>query len=387
MDVRVSQIEKRSWVEVDLSQIRKNYRIYKTLLPKESNIIAVIKADAYGHGDVQIARLLSEEGVTHFAVSNVDEAIGLREAGIKGDILILGYSSPIYAKVIFDYDLTQTIVSEEHFKALKATLIPIKVQVAIDTGMNRIGLDVNKDKDCIRIIREADKIFPLRGVFSHLSVADSDHQNDIKFTIEQIEKFYLLCDKIEAKQIKLHCKHCLNSSGGIRYKEYLNRGDNSCLVRLGILLYGMRPSPILDTPMGINPALSWYSTVSRVKEIKKGESIGYGRSFVARNNMKIATVTIGYADGLRREFADNGSFLINGKKAKILGRICMDQTMVDVTEIPDVQMGSIVSVISNEQMDQSVDNMAKILNTINYEIVCGISKRVQRFYYNNNNFL
>ena len=380
MEVHVNQIEKRSWLEINLTQLRNNYKIYKNKLPKDTEIMAVIKADAYGHGDVQVARTLSMAGCKMFAVSNIDEAIGLREAGIEGEILILGYSSPFYAKTLFDNKLTQAIVSEEYARAIADTKFKIKCQMAIDTGMNRIGLDGDDVKDCERIIREYAKSFDLNGLFTHLCVADTDTQDCRDFTREQIRKFKAVADSV--KDMNLPYVHCCNSAAGLNYlnssEEFENIGK---IVRLGIILYGLKPDFSNTLPDGIAPALTWKSVVSQVKDVFPGETIGYGRTFKAEQKMRVATVTTGYADGLSRHLSNKGHVLIRGCKAPILGRICMDQTLVDVTDIPDVQMGERVVVIGRSgELEYTADDMAMDLGTIGYEILCNLSKRVQRFY-------
>ena len=376
MEVHVNKIEKRSWVEVDLSQLVSNYYLYKKSLKRNAHIMAVIKADAYGHGDVQVARTLSDVGVNLFAVSNIDEAVGLREAGIKGEILILGYSSPYYAKTLFDLDLTQTIVSEEYAKQLADTGLRIKCQFAVDTGMNRIGIDGDDVDDCERIIRSFIDRLNINGLFTHLCVADSDKKSDEEFTYQQLNKFHTLVERVS--DLELPFAHCCNSAAGLQYLDdypfFDKIGD---IVRLGIVLYGLKPSQNMPIPHGIKPALSWKSVLSMVKRVHEGETIGYGRTFKVEKEMVVATVATGYADGLNRLLSNRGFVLINGCKAPIIGNICMDQTLVDVTEIPNVKMGTHATIIGrNGAISFSADEMAELLNTIGYEVLCDISKRV-----------
>lgn len=380
MEVHANQIEKRSWVEVDLSQIRMNYLLYKNALKRDASIMAVIKADAYGHGDVQVARLLSDLGCEMFAVSNIDEAVGLREAGIKGEILILGYSSPYYAKTLFDLDLTQAIVSEEYAKQLADTGLRIKCQFAVDTGMNRIGIDGDDVDDCERIIKSFIDRLNINGLFTHLCVADSDKKSDEEFTYQQMNKFHTLVDRVS--DLELPFIHCCNSAAGLQYlDDYPFFDQIGNIVRLGIVLYGLKPSQNLPIPFGIKPALSWKSVISMAKHVHEGETIGYGRTFQADKEMVIATVATGYADGLNRLLSNRGFVLINGCKAPIVGNICMDQTLVDVTDIPNVKMGTHATIIGrNGDLSFSADELAESLDTIGYEILCDISKRVQRFY-------
>lgn len=384
MEVIVSQIEKRSWIEINLSQLKKNYLIYKSSLKNDADIMAVIKADAYGHGDVQVARLLSQCGVHLFAVSNIDEAVGLREAGIQGEILILGYTSVFYAKTLWYYDLTQAIVSDEYAKALAETGMKIKCQFAIDTGMNRIGLDGDDAVLCERIIREYKDTLNLTGIFTHLCVADTDTPDCKEFTLGQINKFKAVAERI--LDLNLPYMHCCNSAGGLYYlKEDETFKHIGNIVRLGIILYGLKPDDNNEIPKGIEPAMEWKSQISMIKDVHPGETIGYGRTYKVEKESRIATLTTGYADGLNRLLSNKGFVMINGKKAPIVGRVCMDQTLIDVTDIPNVDMGTRVTLIGKSgNLTYTADDMAKDLGTIGYEVICNITKRVQRFYVNSN---
>ena len=380
MEVKVSQTEQRSWIEIDLDQLTNNYLSYKKLLPTNTKIMAVIKADAYGHGDVLIAKWLSRLGCRLFAVSNIDEAVGLREAGIEGEILILGYTSPKYARILYCQNLTQTLVSEEYANAIAATGYRIKCQMAIDTGMNRIGINADDINTCSRIIRSlTDKLY-INGIFTHLCVADDESLESKEFTNHQITKFRDLAQKL--KDLQLPFIHCFNSAGGLFYiKNEPENSPISTIVRLGIILYGSKPDNKNVLPKSIKPILAWKSTISMVKTVDVGETIGYGRTFTTSRPSKIATITTGYADGLNRMLSNKGSVMINGKKAPIIGRICMDQTMIDVTDIDNVKMGDCVTLLGESgNISYTADDMALELNTIGYEILCNISKRVQRFY-------
>lgn len=373
-------MERRSWIEIDLDQIKQNYFIYKNSLQSDAEIMAVIKADAYGHGDAHIARWLSEQGCRLFAVSNIDEAVGLRNAGIKGEILILGYTSPKYAKTLSYLDLSQAIVSEEYAEALSQTGQRVKCQFAIDTGMNRIGLDGDNTSSCEEIIRKYSDSLIVEGLFTHLCVADTESEDAKEFTYGQIRKFKAVADAVA--DLKLPYVHCCNSAGGLYYLK--NNSEFEVIgkiVRLGIVLYGLKPDADNQLPDGVRPAMTWKSVVSMVKNVHPGETIGYGRTFMVKKEMKVATVTTGYADGLNRLLSNKGFVMINGCKAPIVGRICMDQTLVDVTEIPDVKMGAEVVIIGESgNLTYTADDMAQDLGTIGYEVICNITKRVQRFY-------
>ena len=373
-------MERRSWIEIDLDQIKQNYFIYKNSLQSDAEIMAVIKADAYGHGDAHIARWLSEQGCRLFAVSNIDEAVGLRNAGIKGEILILGYTSPKYAKTLSYLDLSQAIVSEEYAEALSQTGQRVKCQFAIDTGMNRIGLDGDNTSSCEEIIRKYSDSLIVEGLFTHLCVADTDSEDAKEFTYGQIRKFKAVADAVA--DLKLPYVHCCNSAGGLYYLKNCSEFEGiGKIVRLGIVLYGLKPDVDNHLPDGVKPAMTWKSVVSMVKNVHPGETIGYGRTFMVNKEMKVATVTTGYADGLNTLLSNKGSVMINGCKAPIVGRICMDQTLVDVTEIPYVKMGAEVVIIGESgDLTHTADDMAQDLGTIGYEVICNITKRVQRFY-------
>lgn len=366
----MERLIRRSWVEIDLQQIKKNYEFYKANISTASSIMAVIKANAYGHGDVEIARTLSDLGVNKWAVSNIEEACRLREHGVKGDILILGYTPIQNISILEENDITQAILSEEYAKLLYEHECKAKCQFAIDTGMNRIGLNADEPYKSIEIIRYYSNKLNLNGLFTHLCVADVNNIVNNEFTHNQIEKFEYIADSVH--DLKLENIHCLNSAGGLWKKSKYDS-----LVRLGIILYGLKPDYENILPNGIKPAMNWKSIVSMVKTVKKGETIGYGCSFKASRDMRVATIPTGYADGYNRLLSNRGHVLINGKKASIVGRICMDQFMVDVSEIPEVEMGIEVQLLSDSY---NADDMAQDIGTIGYEIVCNISKRVTRVY-------
>lgn len=362
----------RSWVEIHKDTIKKNLTNYKNNLLSDYKIMAVIKADAYGHGDREVAKILSEQGIRHFAVSNIDEAIHVREEGVTGQILILGYTPIERARELINYDITQALLSEDYAKRLAATKLPIKCQFAIDTGMRRIGLNADNVDECEKVIRLYSKKLKLDGLFTHLCVADTPQYNC--FTEEQIRKFEKVVSHVSDLDIP-YC-HCLNSAGGLWHHSAV-----SYFVRLGIILYGLKPDYMNILPNGIEPALSWKSIVSMIKEVKPGDSIGYGRAFIVEKPMRIATIPTGYADGYPRLMSNKGYVLINGQKASIIGRICMDQMMVDVTNILDVDFETEVVLIGKSGNEViTADDIGNLIGTIGYEIVCGISKRVKRVY-------
>lgn len=362
----------RSYTQIKLSFLRQNLKAYaKNCTTNE--IMAVVKADAYGHGDRKVSKFLSDNGIRHFAVSNIDEAIHIREAGAQGQVLILGYTPIDRLQDLITYDVTQALLSEDYADRLASTNLPIKCEFAIDTGMRRIGLDADDPDECERLIRQYySSNLQLDGLFTHLCVADTPEQNE--FTEKQIRLFETVCNRV--KDLNLPYCHCMNSAGGLWHHT-----DISSFSRLGIILYGLKPDYVNTLPEGIEPALSWKSVVSMVKEVKPGDTIGYGRSYVVDHPMIIATIPTGYADGYPRLLSNKGWVLINGHKAPIVGRVCMDQMMVDVTGIPDVDFETEVVLIGrNGDEIITADDLAYLIGTIGYEIVCGINKRVERVY-------
>lgn len=369
---------KRSWTEIDLGQLIKNYYIYKTQLPRDTEIMAVVKADAYGHGDVQCALALQETGVSFFAVASIKEAILLRENGVRGEILILGYTPIDFAWALTEYDITQTLISEEYAERLaEVSKGKIKCQFAIDTGMKRIGLDGRDKEKCVELIHKYSEVFELNGIFTHLCVADSECDSDVEFTKDQISCFAEIVDLLG--DIKLKYIHCMNSAGGLFY-SFNSANSAKAMVRLGIMLYGLKPDISNSLPNGIKPVLSWKSVVSAINTVHEGESIGYGRSYIAQREMRVATIPTGYADGYSRQLSNKGYVLIRGKRARIVGRVCMDQMMVDISDIPDATVEDEV-VLLGKSGDEvlTADDLALIAGTIGYEIVCGISKRTERY--------
>ena len=351
----------KSFCTIDLKAIRENYRIIKRAV-KDKKIIAVVKANAYGHGDVEVSRALLKEGCRDFAVADINEGVRLRENGISGNILILGYT-PVECKNILEkFDLTQSLISYEHAK--KFFYSGVKVQLAIDTGMRRAGLWGNAGS----VKNQIDEIYKkcrLTGIYTHLCTADE--VDDGNFTAFQTDLFSGLTKKYVDKTEL----HALNSAGALK------GGNAGSAVRVGIALYGIPPSDGFDLPKGIKPALSWQSVVSSTREIKRGESVGYGRSFFAKKDMKIATVFVGYADGYPRALSNIGAVVVKGKRAKIVGRICMDSMTIDATDIEGVCEGDIVTLIGD---GQPCVEIAKSLSTIAYEVLSRIGARVERIY-------
>lgn len=365
-----THIVRRSWTEICLDRLKENLRIYKETCHAEE-IMAVVKADAYGHGAAESASALAAAGVTLFAVSNIIEALELRQAGIRGEILILGYTPDEQLPLLTEYRIMQAVLSEEDAARIAALAPEAAVQYALDTGMNRIGLDADDPDECERIIRQ----YPLRvcGLFTHLCVADTHTPECLDFTKQQIAIFEAAADRVA--DLKLPYVHCLNSAGGLWQHTKYNR-----IARLGIVMYGLKPSYENTLPAGIEPVLEWKSVISMVKTLRAGETVGYGRTFCAEQEMQLATIPTGYADGYNRLLSNKGYVLIAGKRAPLVGRVCMDQLTVDVTGL-DVRAGDEVVLLGRSGGETlTADDMAQLCGTIGYEILCGITHRVQRRY-------
>lgn len=371
---------KRAWAEVSLSQLRKNVEVIKSLNSAETEVMAVVKADAYGHGDEHIVRCLVEKcGIKYFAVSNLDEAIAVRKLAPEAEILILGYTPPEYAHEISMYNIVQGVVSTEYAEALvKNTPEPIRCHIKIDTGMGRIGLKHDSPEACadeIALMMRIPKLC-VEGIYTHFAVADSDSPDNIAYTDMQ-EKFILdTFDELSSRGISLRHCHFMNSAATC----YRN-SPRSTLSRAGIILYGLHPDISLDIPVGLEPVMELKAVISHVKTVQAGDCISYGRTFVADREMRVATVTIGYADGYSRLLSGKGEILVHGRRCRIVGRVCMDQLMMDVSDVPEAEAGDIVTMIGRDGDDViTADELAAVCGTIGYEVVCGISKRVPRIY-------
>lgn len=370
---------KRAWAEISLPALRNNLNIIKGLNSDNTQVMAVVKADAYGHGEEEICRCLAEDcNIKYFAVSNLDEAISVRRFCPNAEILILGYTPPEYAHEIAQYNIIQGVVSTEYANALTAkSSETIRCHVKIDTGMGRIGLKHHTPRACAEEIASLCNMEKLsvEGIYTHFAVADSSTPDDINYTDNQ-QKFILdTRDCLAEMGIKLAHTHFMNSA------SICSRNSaDSTLARAGIIMYGLHPDISMTLPDGLAPVMELKAVISHVKTVNPGDFISYGRTFFAEKEMKIATVTIGYADGYSRQLSSVGEILVHGKRCKIVGRVCMDQLMIDVSDV-QAQSGDIVTLIGKDGDDIiTADELASIYGTIGYEVVCGISKRVPRIY-------
>ncbi len=375
-------MEKRTWAEVDLDAIAHNMREIRKITNPNAQIMAVVKADAYGHGFMETAKTLLENGADRLAVAVLQEGKQLRSRGVDVPILILGASSADDAEDLINFDITPNVFDYDFAKALsyeaekkeKVT----KIHIKLDTGMSRIGFVVGDD-DNSEVIDEIIKVSKLpyieiEGIFSHFSTSD---EYDRSYTQLQFSRFMSIVKGLEDRGLHIPIKHICNSAGIMMYPEM-----HLDMVRPGVILYGMYPSDEVDkSKLDLRPAMTLKSRITLVKSVGKGRGVSYGKEYITDDITKIATVPIGYADGYLRKIAKNGVMLVNGVKAPIIGRICMDQCMIDVTNVHNINSGDEAIIFGSEGI--TIDDVAKWLDTINYEVACVIGKRIPRIYTKN----
>lgn len=375
-------MEKRTWAEVDLDAIAHNMREIRKITNPNAQIMAVVKADAYGHGFMETARTLLENGADRLAVAVLQEGKQLRSRGVDVPVLILGASSEEDAEDLINFDITPNVFDYEFAKALsykaeqkeKVT----KIHIKLDTGMTRIGF-VADDGDNKNIVDEIIKISKLpyieiEGIFSHFSTSD---EYDKSYTQMQFRRFMNVVEVLEKQGLHIPIKHICNSAGIMMYPEM-----HLDMVRPGVILYGMYPSDEVDkTRLKLIPAMTLKSRITLVKSVEEGRGVSYGKEYITDRTTKIATVPIGYADGYLRKIAQKGVMMVNGVKTPIIGRICMDQCMIDVTNVHNIDKGDEAVIFGKE--DITIDSLADWLETINYEVACVIGKRIPRIYTRN----
>ena len=368
----------RCWAEISLSAIGHNIEEVRKRLAPGVRLLAVIKADAYGHGAVRVGKYL-EDRVDYFAVATLEEALELRENGIRLPILILGYTSPSQYEDLVAFDITQTIYSRETAELLDREAAnqgkKAGIHIALDTGMTRIGFQVTEeDADVIAAIGRLPHL-KMEGLFTHFACAD---QKDKTYCSGQLEKFNRMVRMLEEREVEIPLKHVCNSAGIMEFDDF--RYD---MVRSGIVTYGLYPSEeVRKERLDLIPALEWKSRVIHVKEVGNGLGVSYGATYVTHEGRtRIATVSAGYADGYPRALSSKGRVLIHGQYAPILGRVCMDQFMVDVSGIPDVRVEDVVTLVGRDGENSiSIEEIADPAARFNYEMACGISRRVTRVY-------
>jgi len=367
-----------TWADIDLGAIEHNYIQVKRLVGKDVMLMAVVKANAYGHGTVEISQVLEKMGVNYLGVATTDEAVRLRDHGVKTPILILGSILPEEVTIAKDRDITITLCSREILSEIKKLAkyeerpdAKLKVHVKVDTGMGRIGI---WHEDALDFVKEVSgqSCIMLEGIYTHFSTAGRDEF----FTNYQIESFERLLASIEKSWIKIPLRHAANSIATVDFKRsYLN------LVRPGLIIYGMYPKYTFPKIIKLRPAMSLKTKIVFIKDIPAGRSISYGRTFVSQKPTRIATLPIGYADGYNRGVSNKAEVLVRGQFAPVVGKVTMDQTMIDVGRIKGVKIGDEVVLIGKQGHHEiRVEQLARLAGTIAYDFICGISNRVPRVY-------
>lgn len=367
-----------TWAEISLDDIKYNFLQFRQFVKQPTKIMAVVKADGYGHGAIEVAKTAIHTGADYLAVALLDEAIQIRESGITEPILVLGYTPSRAVKeaivqnvtlTVFDHEIMDEIINQSSLLNKTAS-----IHLKIDTGMSRIGITSPEDAFILATKANMDNNVFLEGIFTHFSNADND---DSSYTDEQFEKFQLVLEYLKDHGINIPIKHCCNSAATMKFpKMHLD------MVRVGVALYGLYPDASLrKLPIRLKQAMSFKTRIVAIKKIAASQPISYGCTFKPIRESMIATIPVGYADGLSRQLSNRGSLLVHGQKVKIAGRVCMDQSMIDITDLPICSLGDEVVIFGESQSSfQYVDDLAELMGTINYEVVCLIGKRVPRVY-------
>ena len=370
---------KRTWAEVDLDALAHNYERIRRHVGEKTKLLGVIKADAYGHGAVPVAKELEALGASYLAVSNIDECEEVRRGGVTLPVLMLGFTPADQAERILELDMTQAVQSLDIAKAFSAAAVKcgkkMKVHIKLDTGMGRLGFLCDEEhfdeslQDILAVLRLPG--LDVEGVFTHFCVADEEGEENVAFTRTQHERFLRMIDAAEARSgFHFRLRHCCNAGGIVCYPEWA--GD---MVRCGIILYG---SGSLAEKMGMEPVMSLKTRVATVRDLAPGTSVSYGRTYFTERESRIAVLPIGYADGLHRTLSNRMEVLTPYGRAKQVGRICMDMCMIDVTDLPEVKSGDEVEIFGKNVL--CAEDAGKC-GTIPYELLCAVSKRVPRHYF------
>ena len=371
---------KRTWAEISLDNMAGNYHQIRQKLHKDCKLMAIVKADAYGHGAVAVAKLMSDLGADYLGVATIIEAIELRKSGMELPILILGFTPPGLTAQLIMYNLTQAVfdVNDAHAFSDAATLLgqKLKVHIKVDTGMTRLGVLCQSGSDEKNSLYQIQEICQLpglntEGIFTHF--ANADIKND-SYTLEQFSRFVKLTEKLESMGIYFALKHCANSSTIIYYPQM-----QLDLVRPGIILYGAYPADDMRENISLRPAMSLKSVISQIKTVGKDVPVSYGCTYLTTRETRIAVAEVGYADGLMRKLSRGGQVYVHGKTVSVIGTICMDRCMLDVTDVDDIQINDVVTIFGFDgDVYAPVEQIAKCCETISYEVVCNVSKRVPR---------
>ena len=374
---------RRTWAQINLDAIENNILQIKSILKPGTLLCATVKADCYGHGYAYTAAAMSDAGADWFSVSNLAEALQLRQSGIKKPVLILGYTPPSYVRELVYNDISQAVYSSDYAKALSFEAeradVTVNAHIKIDTGMSRIGFVYHDSVEDSAVIDEIAEICSLpgispEGIFTHFSCADN--ADGELFTRLQYELFCTATDSLKQLGIDFCVRHCSNSAAILNFPEM-----NFDMVRAGIILYGHYPSKEVRRPIKLLPVMELKTVISMVKEIPEGTPVSYGGTYVSSEKRTVATVPIGYADGYPRLLSNKMYMLVNGRKAPVLGNVCMDQTVIDVTGIEGVSEGKTITVFGRDGTAfLDVSEIAEKAGLLNYEILCSLSRRVPRVY-------
>ncbi len=370
---------KRTWAEIDLDHLQSNMRRIKACAG-DSLVMAVVKADAYGHGAVMAAKALCAAGADWLAVSNLDEAIQLRNADLTLPILILSYTPPEEVAQLHRYRITQTVVSAEHAAALNDAAekadVTLDVHIKLDTGMSRVGFFCQTTELPIDDIEASCRLPHLRaeGIFTHFAVADEEDGDT--YTRTQYATFMRVVDELEQRGITFPLRHCCNSAATLRYPDM-----HLDMVRPGLILYGLYPDEWMRSLLPLEPVMSLRTHISHVKQVPADIAVSYGRKYRTERTATLGTVPIGYADGYTRRVFGKAVMLVNGTFVPVCGRVCMDQCILDISNVDGIEPGTLVTVFGKDGNEAlSVVTYASWSDTINYEVVCSIGKRVPRLY-------
>jgi alanine racemase len=366
-------LERSVWAQIDLAALEHNVRVVKGLLKPETKFCAVVKADAYGHGAIEVAKVAVRAGADYLAVAILSEALELRTAGFTVPILVLGHTPDLQARQVVAHAVEQTIFSLEAARALSEAAVELgtiaKVHIKVDTGMSRVGVPPAAVADFAATVAQMPGIC-IEGVFSHFATSDS---TDKSYALKQLDCFEQVIQELKCRGLDIPLKHIANSAAILELPQ-----TQFDMVRAGIILYGLWPSNEVKKTIELRPVMAFKSVVILVKEVPAGVGVSYGCIYVTQRPSRIATLPVGYADGWTRLLAGKASILIRGQRAPVIGRICMDQCMIDVTDIPDVQEGDEALLFGGNELP--ADEIADHLGTINYEVVCMVGKRVPRVY-------
>ncbi|GAB6099647.1 alanine racemase [Halanaerocella petrolearia] len=359
-----------SWIEVNLDAVEYNLEQVAEYLEPETDIMAIVKANAYGHGAVKVAKRVLQAGASWLGVATVAEGVELRQAGIDAPILILGTLFSDQIKEVVEYKLTPTVYTYQLAKELSKVGNKVKVHLKLDTGMGRIGLQPEESLFEIKRIARLPNL-ELEGIFTHFAKADTD----VDYTRKQLKQFKSVVKQLKEVGIEIPIKHTANSVAIIDYPT-----SHYNLVRMGLLLYGLYPSSGLIDKIDLKPALNWKTKIAHLKEVSAGTSISYGGTHVTSASTKVATLPVGYHDGYPRNLSDKGEVLYQGQLYPVIGRVCMDQLMVDLTGA-QAEIGEVVTLLGAEEQEKiTADELADKLGTINYEVISRIGPRVDRIY-------